>query len=429
MKSLPLLSLGLLPALLSAVTITEVVQNAIQTHPQIQIQKEALSSQKESATQTRSAYLPSVDLSFKIGPEVTKTPANGRDKAELTRTEASATLTQNIFAGLDTMYGMREQNALIISAEGNVQESASSLALDAASAYIEVLKTTELHNIAKENVEVHNKYLKQIKEKLDAGIARNSDYVQTLSRYENAKTSEYVAEQKFIIATYNLERILPNVSPSELVEPVMGALPANDLDSVVELALNNNPTITVAKSNIKASKSTVSRSNAAYYPTADVVLNAYYNDEVHGVGYSGAESQDDGYSGLLVVNYNIFNGLADSSNKQKNQHLLLQKNAALADAELFVKANTKISWATYEMTKEQLIYIEKNIEASEQTVADYQQENELGRRSVIDLLNIELEYNNAKNRKINTKYSNLTSYYEILSHTGKMLEAMNVTVE
>jgi len=53
----------------------------------------------------------------------------------------------------------------------------------------------------------------------------------------------------------------------------------------------------------------------------------------------------------------------------------------------------------------------------------------LGRRSIIDLLNIELEYNNARNRKVNASYDNLTAYYQILSHTGKMLEEMNVIVK
>ena len=53
----------------------------------------------------------------------------------------------------------------------------------------------------------------------------------------------------------------------------------------------------------------------------------------------------------------------------------------------------------------------------------------LGRRSIIDLLNIELEYNGAKNRKVTAEYDNLVAYYQILSHTGKMLEAMNVVTE
>ena len=435
MKRLSLLSLGLMPALLSALTITEVVQDTILTHPQMQIQKESLKAKQESLVQSKAGYMPSIDLSLSVGPEVTKTPANNRERAQMTRSEISATLTQNIFAGLDTKYAIQEQESLILAAGDSVTQSANNLALQASTAYLDVLKTLALYNIAKENVEVHDKYLKQIKEKVDAGIVRNSDYEQTLSRYEGARSAEYLTQQNHFIAVYNLQRILPNVTPDELEEPTVGVLPADSAEALVELALANNPILSVSKNDIEAAKSAVNRSDAPYYPTADIVLNAYKNENVHGLGYDSAtnkytnESKDDGYSGMLVINYNIFNGLADSANKQINQHLLLKENSSLADTKLFVEANTKISFVTYEMTTKQLVYIERNIESSAQTVSDYQQEHELGRRSIIDLLNIELEYNNARNKKVNAKYSNLTSYYEILSHTGKMLEVMNVTVK
>lgn len=435
MKRFPLLTLSLLPALLSAMSITEVVQNTIQTHPQIQVKKESLNVSKQRLTQVKAGYLPSVDLSYSVGPEVTKTPANLREEARMTRQEASATLTQNVFAGLNTMYSTKEREALILSAGSTVEESANSLALEAATAYLEVLKTLELYNIAKDNVAVHDKYLKQIKEKVDAGIARNSDYEQTLSRFENAKTAEYLAEQNYNVAAYSFERILPGVAPEELEKPVAGAMPADNVDSLVDIAIKNNPTITVSQHDIEASKAAVGRANAAYYPSADIVATAYWNDSVHGVGYNTVtnnndlESEDSGYRGMLVLNYNLFNGMSDSANKQANKHILLQQNSTLADAKLFIKANTKIAWVTYEMTKKQLVYIDKNIEASAKTVADYQKENELGRRSIVDLLNIELEYNNAKNRKVTATYENLTAYYQILSHTGKMLEEMNVSIK
>jgi adhesin transport system outer membrane protein len=424
-----------LPALLSAISITEVVQNTIQTHPQIQIKKESVNVNKERLTQVRAGYLPSVDLSYSIGPEATKTPANLREEAKMTRQEASAALTQNVFAGLNTMYGMREQKSLILSASSTVVESANSLALEATTAYLDVLKTLELYNIAKENVEVHDKYLKQIKEKVDAGIARSSDYEQTLSRYENAKTAEYLAEQNHFVATYSFERILPGIAPADLEKPVAGTLPAEDVEALVDIAIKSNPTIAVSQNDIEAAKSAVGRANAPYYPSADIVVRGYWNDQVHGVGYNTVtnkndlEAEDSGYSGMLVLNYNIFNGLSDAANKQANQHILLQQNSTLADAKLYIKANTKIAWVTYEMTKKQLVYIDKNIAASAKTVSDYQQENELGRRSIIDLLNIELEYNNARNRKVNAVYDNLTAYYGILSHTGKMLEEMNVVIK
>ncbi|MEN8303315.1 MAG: TolC family protein [Campylobacterota bacterium] len=393
-----------------------------------------MSAQKKSLTVVRSDYLPSVDLSYSIGPEVTKTVANQREEADLTRQDASATLTWNLFAGLETKYGVEQQEALILSAGSAVKESANTLALETVEAYVAVLREKELLQIAKENVDVHSKYLKQIKTKVDAGVGRSSDYKQTLSRLENAKSVMYLAEQNYDNAVSSYQRILPGaVNASDLEKPSTGAIPANTLEALIELAMANNPTIDVSKDDIKAARAAVTRSNASFYPRADIVATSYWNKNVNGVDTEAPSNspyeKNDGYNALLVLNYNIFNGLADSATKEVNQHRLLQKNSTLADSERYIKAYTQIAYQTYQSTKVQLAHIDANIKAAGDTVSDYQKENELGRRSIIDLLNIELEYNAARNRKVTADYDNILSYYQILSYTGKMLESMNVVIK
>ncbi|MGE3614167.1 MAG: TolC family protein, partial [Sulfurimonas sp.] len=120
--------------------------------------------------------MPSVDLSYSVGPEVTKTINNERERESLTRQDASAVLVQNVFSGLDTTYAVEQQKALISSAGNTVKENANELALAASTYYIEVLRTHELLQIAKDNVAVHKKYLSQIDEKVKAGVGRSSDY-------------------------------------------------------------------------------------------------------------------------------------------------------------------------------------------------------------------------------------------------------------
>jgi adhesin transport system outer membrane protein len=417
-------------------TLSEFVQKSIETHPKIKVKQEELNAQKESLTVVRSDYLPSVDLSYSVGPEETKTIVNQRETANLTRQEASADLRWNIFSGLDTMYGVKEQEALILSAGDNVKESANTLALEAVRSYIELLKNQELLNISKENVQVHEKYLNQIKTKVDAGVGRSSDYKQTLSRFEHAKSTMLLAEQNYNNAIASFQRILPiAVDAKDLEEPSIGSLPVDTLDELIKLAMKNNPTILVSLDNIKAAQAALTRSNAPYYPSADIVAKSYWNKNVHGVSTDSDNpvvskyDEDSGYNALLVFNYNIFNGFADSATKQVNQHKLLQKNSTLVDSKRYIKAYTSIAYQTYKSTKEQLIHIENNIKASADTVSDYRKENELGRRSIIDLLNIELEYNAARNRKVTTKYDNILAYYQILSYTGKMLERMNVVIK
>ncbi|MDQ1263577.1 MAG: outer membrane protein adhesin transport system [Campylobacterota bacterium] len=434
MKRLTLLSMIAAPLLLNAMSITEAVQKSVTTHPQIEMKKEDHLAQKGLLGRAEAGYLPSVDLSYAVGPEVTKTIDNNRERESLTRQEASAALVQNVFAGFETEYGIKQQKALISSTQKAVQESANELALSTTTYYIEVLRTHELLNIAKDNVAVHKKYLSQIDEKVKAGVGRSSDYKQTLARYENALSIEYLAQQNYDNALSSLERIIPGVAAAtDLQKPSVGNIPSNNLAELVEIAMKNNPKIHVSQADIEAASAAVKRAEAPFYPRADIKLEAYWNKNVHGIS-TGEPSfspyeEDSGYNALLYLKYNIFNGFADKAIKESNQHRLLNKHSTLADARKYIQAYTEIAWQTFESTKEQLVHLDNTIKSSGETVADYEKEHELGRRSIIDLLNIELEYNSAKNRKVTAEYDRLIAYYQILAYTGKILEEMSVSVE
>jgi len=430
----------IIPTLVNALSIDEAVQQTIETNPQIQVKKEELLTEKETLTGAKSDYLPTVDLSYTVGGERTHTIANKNNdrpnddregQEDKLRQEASVNLNQNLFAGFDTMYKVEQQEALILSAGSNVKDGANAIALETVTAYVDILRNKELFDIAKNSMEVHKKYLAQIKEKVDAGVGRSSDYKQTLSRYEASQSIYFLTEQNYQNSIATFQRLLSvEVSAEDLTKPTVSDLPAESLEELIAMAMANNPSIQVSQADIKYAEAALTRSNAAYYPRADLTAEAYWDKGLNGFrAPSGVADEQDGYNVLLVLSYNIFNGLADSANKEANKHRLLKQNSTLADTRRYIEAYTKIAYKTYKSTAVQLVHIDRNIEASAQTVSDYQEENDLGRRSLIDLLNIELEYNNAKNRKVAAEYDRIIAYYQILTHTGKMLEIMNVTIE
>ncbi len=428
----------ILPTLVHALSINEAVQQAIITNPQMQIKKEELNTEKQLLDVAKSDYLPTIDITYSVGPESTKTIGHQREEVQTNRQDTSATLTQNLFSGFDTTYGVEQQNALILTASEAVSDSANSISLEIVSAYIDVLRNKEFLDIAQSNADVHKKYLDKIQEEFTAGVGRSSDYKQTLSRYENALSVRYLSEQNYLNSISTFQRILDvDISANDLVKPSIGKLPAQSLEELITIALKNNPNIHMSQSNITYAEAALNRSNAPFYPKADIKAQTYWNKNLNGITKSGTNSgkyksnyaEESGYNVLLVLSYNIFNGLEDSANKEANQHRLLKQNSVLADTKRYIEAYTKIAWQTFRFTEQQLVHINKNIEASAQTVSDYQEENSLGRRSIIDLLNIELEYNAAKNRKVTAEYDRLLSYYQILTHTGKMLQEMQVVIK
>jgi adhesin transport system outer membrane protein len=422
----------ILPSLLSALSLNDAVIKTIEENPQIAIKKNMLQSEKELLQTAYAGYLPSVDLTYSIGPEMTQTIANAREKVYHTRQDATATISENVFAGFETAYDVKRQKSLILSADKQLLDKANTLALDVVEAYLDILRKKKLQDIAKENVDVHKKYLDQIKEKLDAGIGRSSDYEQTLSRYENARSTYTEAEQNYKNALYTFQRLLKGkVDANDLEVPALGSLPSENIDELVKMAFENNPSIHLSEADIAAAKAIYNKSKAAYYPKADIQAQAYWNEDLNGIRTTPTQPYDEenGYNLLLKLSYNIFNGLSDKAVVESNKYKMLEKLSTLEDSKRYVEAYTKIAWQTYISTKDQIDFVQRNIDASKKTVEAYQEEHDLGRRSIIDLLNIELEYNAARNRMVTTQYNHYLAYYQLLSYTGKLLEEMGVDIK
>jgi adhesin transport system outer membrane protein len=422
----------ILPSLLSALSVNDAVVRTLGENPQIFVKKNILQSQKKLLKSAKAGYLPSVNLSYSIGPEETQMISNSRDKVYHTRQDASATITENIFAGFSTLNGVKKQESLILSADKSLQDKANTLALEVATAYLDILRKNKLEKIAQENVDVHKKYLAQIKDKLDSGIGRASDYEQTLSRYENARSSYVFAKQNYENALYTFERLIKgDIKATDLEVPKIDTIPSENLDTLIDLALKNNPKIHISEADVAVARAVYKQSKSAYYPKADIVGQAYWNKNLNGIVTTPQQPYDEenGYNVLLKLSYNIFNGMSDRATAESNEYKILEKLSTLEDSKRYVEADIKIAWQTFESTKEQIVYIQKNIDAIKQTVVDYREEYDLGRRSLIDLLNIELEYNAAKNRMVTTQYDHYLAYYQILSYTGKLLEDMGIDIK
>jgi len=430
------LLLLVMPSFLLATSLNEVIQDALYTNPQIKVKKEVVNTQVQELKGLKgNGYLPSIDLYFAIGPEVTKTPANNGEKASLTRQEVSITLKENLFAGFSTKSEVKRKNFLVLSSKNDAQTVASDFAYDAISTYIEVLKQSKLYSIAQETTKTYEEYVAKIKERFDAGLEVHSNYIQTVARLENVKNLELMAKQDYQTAVYQLQRLLPKLQdPSKFEDPILHKLPSSKIEDLIKLAWVSNPKILKQQNIIDAQQESVRTSKSGYYPTVDLVLKAYNNKNVGGVGYSTPENPnpidtDEGYNALLVVNYNLFKGLSTDAAVESAKHKVLKEQESLRDTKLYIQSSLKIAFDKYKTLQKRYEIVKRYLEASKQTRSDYLDEYELGGRTITDILGVESEYDSAKNLEVTLKYDQMKSYYELLYHTGLLLSEMNIVVE
>ncbi len=410
-----------LPFTLSALTIEEMVQETIDTNPSMQ---KALSDYKAvqyDLDRAKAGYLPTLDLTGGIGPEHTDKLAYDND---LTRKEIGLVGTENLFEGFKTKYDIKEQQARIEGVRQNVLQEANRLALRATEVYLKVVESRDILELQKENIRTHERIYSMIKQKVDSGLGRRSDVEQTRGRLSLAYANYIAQMNNYQDAMANFAKVYGKVVPSsELVRPETPALPSNNLDELTSLALQYHPSLLLEKADIKTRQAQYNKDRSAFYPKVDAQLSGQIKNDINGIN-----GKDNNYQAMLRLYYNLYNGGRDEIQRLQNmQYVTSQQeseNIKIRDAE----EQVKLAWLTNQIVARQITCLDQHQKMTKVTSDSYAKEYQLGRRSLLDLLNVELENNNARQEMVKAQSNLSFASYRILDATGLLNYALQTNI-
>jgi len=410
-----------LPLTLSALTIEEMVQETIDTNPSMQKVLSDYKAVQYDLDRAKAGYLPTLDLTGGIGPEHTDKLAYDND---LTRKEIGLVGTENLFEGFKTKYDIKEQKARIEGARQSVLQEANRLALRATEVYLKVVESRDILELQKENIQTHERIYNMIKQKVDSGLGRRSDVEQTRGRLSLAYANYISQMNNYQDAMANFAKVYgKTVSSSELVRPETPALPSNNLDELSNLALQYHPSLLLEKADVKTRQAQYNKDRSAFYPKVDAQLSGEIKNDINGIN-----GKDNNYQAMLRLYYNLYNGGRDEAKRLQNiQYVTSQeesKNSKIRDAE----EQVKLAWLTNQIVSRQITCLEQHQKMTEVTSDSYAKEYQLGRRSLLDLLNVELENNNARQEMVKAQSNLSFASYRILDATGLLNYALQTNI-
>lgn len=397
-----------------AVTLEETVKEVLNTNPQVVERINYFRSVKQDVGIAESGYYPKLDVVAGIGREKTNNNGTGFENRTLDRQEAGVVLSQNIFEGFGTQKDVDKQLYRVSSAAYSVIEKANQTSLSMVEAYTELFKQKELLNSAEANLETHKKINEKIQERIDSGVGANSELEQSSSRLALAESNLIVQMNNYEDAISNFIKVYGSfVHPDDLEEPTaIDNLPTTRSEAIAE-ASKLNPALKVQRANIKVAKSNYDISEKDFYPRFDVEARQDWNRNI-----SGVRGKDESASIMLKLRYNLYNGNADTANKQKSVSELHQEMRVLEDLQRRVEESIRLSWMAYTTLEKQMGYLQTHKDLSEKTLSSYVEEFNLGRRTLLDILDTEEEMYSADRELIVAKYDHLLAQYRIIESIG-----------
>lgn len=407
-----------------ALTLQEAIQKVIDENPKIQAAKSERRAVEEEVSQAKAGYLPTVDVVAGIGWEESNNPttrARGDGSVFYRREESGVQVRQMLFDGLATPSEVERQEARTDSRAYTVFGQSEITALDGVEAYIKVLRRQELLALTQENLERHQRTNDQIKLRSERGVGKRADADQALGRLALAEKNVLSETGNLQDAETNFLRIV-GVLPENIqaIAAPGDALPKS-LEQAIEEALANHPILKSANSDIDSAFAQHNTARAAYMPRFDVEAGVSHNYNLDGIQGTNSDM-----TAMLRMRYNIFNGGKDLARREQTAELINQAKDIRDNTYRQVVESMRLSWVAQQTLKSQMTFFEQHVQSSEKTIAAYQQQFNIGQRTLLDLLDTFNEAYLAKASFINAKYDELLAQFRILASKGGLNQYLSV---
>jgi adhesin transport system outer membrane protein len=416
------------PAVASDFSINDALKQAVQTNPGVGEASANRRATESELRQTQSTLLPQVRLEARYGPEkfdqsnpVTSSSAlpipivgNG---AWRNGSQESVVVRQILFDGFASIHDIWRQSARVNAAAFRVRERTELIALDAAEAYVDVVRYLRLVTLGEQNVANHERIFGNVNSRFSGGRAGEGDLEQARERVENARATLAEFRKSLDDARAKYRKVVGLEAYNVRFPGPLGGMPASR-DEALAVAVRFNPTIQAAQADADAAKHAFRVTDGAFVPTFSLEGRATHNDNTY--PYLGATHDD--YSGKVVMSWDIFRGgqdvwrrseMAERHTEATMRHAKLQRDAL----ESIDKA-----WSARTITVTRVAALARQLQADRKTIAAFDKEYELGQRSLIDLLNAQNQYFNAAVSLTSSRGVIVFADYQLLAAMGTLLE-------
>ena len=425
-KTLPLLLLAAFPLLSRAAeplpaNLKAVAQQAVLNSPEVTSKWHNLKAAEEEIGVARGSFLPRVDLTAGGGRESLTLPSPSQ-RTEYTRTGYLLSLNQMIFDGFATRNEVRRLDKARLVRYYELLDASENTALEAARAYLDVLRYRALVTLAEDNYVQHKATYEQVLRRTQSGVGRRVDFEQAGSRLALAEINLTTETANLHDVSARYQRLVGSPPPAGVVAPgaLSSALPAN-AKQAIDTLYQKNPSLLAAIENIESAQYDVNARRAAYLPRLDFRASTDNTNNYLGVDgdrkYNVAE---------LVVSWNLFNGGADRARERqyaerRNIALDLREKACRDTRQTLLIAYNDVRRLT-----EQSAYLTTQVSLLEKTLVAYRDQFNVGQRTLLDLLDTENELLSARRNTVNANNDLSLSYLRTYAGMGTLLEVLGL---
>jgi outer membrane protein len=292
--------------------------------------------------------------------------------------------------------------------------------LNAVTYYVNVVRDQALLRLQRNNLKVLNEQLKATKDRFDVGEVTKTDVAQARARSSGASSSISAARATLQASRASYTQIIGR-APGRLRDPGPARRLPKSLKQALKIGEQQNPTILAAFFRERAQEHVVKQARGELLPSFNVqgTYTRSYDGSVPG------RADTTTVTGVLSVP--IYQAGEVSARIRQGVQTRAQLRHQIDAAREQVRANIISAWGTYVAARAQIRSDAAQVEASRVALAGVKEEEKVGQRTVLDVLNAEQELLNARVALTTSKRNLAVASYSLLSAVGQ-ISASNLSL-
>jgi outer membrane protein len=385
-------------------------------HPQLAAERKNLESTDESIAQAISGFRPSAAINYNRG----RARNNSRDGTWFyaDNESESISVTQPIFQGGQTLAEYASAKDRINAGRARLTALEQDVLLTAVVAYTDVVEKQYVLEVNQHNVDVLGKQLSASQARFDVGELTRTDVAQSQARLASAQAAERQALGNLAASRATFRRVIGYDPPQHVFLPkVPKQIPAN-LEEASRMAELNNPVLEAARHLEKATDSDIDIRTATLWP--DVNLEGSISRR--NVAVAGFFQQVENKNDQIALNVTIplYQSGAEWSRIRQAKNLAQQAKFNVIDTRYSVVENVSRAWQDYHTAKAIIKSNEQAVKAAQEALDGVRQENLYGTRTILDVLDTEQDFFNARVNLVIATVAEKQQAYRLLAAVGHL---------
>ena len=399
----------------TAESLTQALTAAYESSPELEGQRARQRATDEQVPRAKSGWRPVIQGEASYGREKLASKPGSLSDGTRNPQNYGVTLTQPVFDGFRTRNGVASAEARVRAGRATLRANEASVLLQAATAYMNVVRDKTLVTINERNVHALSQELRAARERRAVREVTRTDVAQAEARRARALSALDDARADLKSSRADYRRVVGHEPQRLRMPPLRLRLIPRHLEGALQYAQKESPLVLAALYQEQAARHEVDRIWGELLPQVRVEAS-YLHERDPGAGFDHQNTA----SVVGRVTIPFYSGGETRSRVREAKHQHVGRLQDIERARREVEARVTAAWSRLMAERSRIKSDKVQVRAQQTALQGVRAEQEAGQRTLLDVLDAEQELLEAEAALVRSKRNAVVAQYTLLAEMGRL---------